>query len=43
MIGESVLLNKPVAIEQAVLDISRFEMYQLQYEHLRRYETQFSG
>jgi hypothetical protein len=43
MIRESVLLNKPVAIGQAVLDISKLEMYQLRYEHLRRYATQFGG
>jgi hypothetical protein len=36
MMRESVLLNKPVAIGQAVLDISKLEMYQLRYDHLKK-------
>jgi uncharacterized C2H2 Zn-finger protein len=43
MMRESVLLNKPVAIGQAVLDISKLEMYQLRYDHLKRYSNQFKG
>lgn len=38
-----VLLDKPVYIGQAVLDLSKLLMYKLRYEKLPRYATQFGG
>ena len=38
-----VLLDKPVFIGQAVLDLSKLIMYQLRYEQLPKYEQEFGG
>lgn len=38
-----VLLDKPVYIGQAVLDLSKLVMYRLRYESLPKYELQFGG
>jgi hypothetical protein len=43
MLRESVLLDKPVSIGQAVLDISKLEMYQLRYHHLAHYAALLNG
>ena len=43
MSKEKVVLNKPVYIGQAVLDLSKLEMYELRYNTLARYEAQFPG
>jgi hypothetical protein len=43
MLRQNVLLNKPVAIGQAVLDISKLEMYQLRYNHLQHFANKFGG
>jgi len=40
---ESICLNRPVYIGQAVLDLSKLRMYRLQYEDLERYRTMFPG
>ena len=38
-----ILLDKPVYIGQAVLDLSKLVMYQLRYEHLAAYSREFRG
>jgi hypothetical protein len=38
-----VLLNKPIYIGQAVLDLSKLVMYKLRYESMEKYEKQFGG
>jgi hypothetical protein len=43
MLRQNVMLNKPVAIGQAVLDISKLEMYQLRYNHLQHFAHKFGG
>jgi len=43
MLRQSVLLDKPVAIGQAVLDISKLEMYELRYHHLAHYAALLNG
>ena len=40
---ERVYLNKPVFIGQAVLDLSKLEMYELRYDVLPRYASVFEG
>ena len=40
---ESIILNKPIFIGQAVLDLSKLEMYELRYIHLKRYEDTLQG
>ena len=37
------MLNKPVFIGQAVLDLSKLIMYRIRYEHLPKYAERFSG
>jgi hypothetical protein len=43
MLRQSILLNKPVSIGQAVLDISKLEMYELRYNHIAHYAAKFNG
>ena len=43
MVKEQIFLEKPVYIGQAVLELSKLEMYQLRYNHLARYEKQLGG
>ena len=43
LLNLQVRLNKPVFIGQAVLDLSKLEMYELRYEKLPQYEAQFSN
>src|SRR5271156_6647352 len=38
-----VVLNRPIFIGQAVLDLSKLTMYQLRYEQLPKYEVEFQG
>lgn len=38
-----ILLDKPVFIGQAVLDLSKLVMYELRYNKLRAYEEEFGG
>lgn len=38
-----VILNKPIFIGQAVLDLSKLEMYELRYKHLSFYDHTFEG
>ena len=38
-----VTLDKPMYIGQAVLELSKLEMYELRYVHLPRYEHEFGG
>ena len=38
---EQVTLNKPVFIGQAVLDLAKLEMYELFYDRLKGYESEF--
>ena len=38
-----VLLDRPIFIGQAVLDLSKLTMFQLRYEQLPRYEVEFQG
>ena len=40
---EHVKLNKPIYIGQAVLELSKLEMYELRYHHLTQYEQLFNG
>ena len=40
---EMVVLNKPIYIGQAVLDLSKLVMYKLRYEQFPKYEKQFNG
>lgn len=40
---EEIKLEKPIFIGQAVLDLSKLEMYELRYKHLSRYEELFNG
>jgi len=40
---ETICLNRPVYIGQAVLDLSKLRMYKLQYEELERYRNLFPG
>ena len=40
---ESICLDRPVYIGQAVLDLSKLRMYRLQYVELQRYRHQFPG
>ena len=37
------MLDRPVYIGQAVLDLSKLRMYRLQYVELRRYREQYAG
>lgn len=43
LLKDHVKLDKPIYIGQAVLDLSKLEMYQLRYEKLVQYETEFGG
>ena len=43
LLKSEVLLNKPVFIGQAVLDLSKFVRYKLRYEQLAKYARQFEG
>ena len=43
MVKEQIYLEKPVYIGQAVLELSKLEMYELRYTHLARYEQQLGG
>ena len=43
LLKEIIIFNKPVYIGMSVLDISKLEMYQLRYDHLRRYASLFKG
>ena len=38
---EQVTLNKPVFVGQAVLDLAKLEMYELFYDRLKSYESEF--
>jgi len=40
---ERIILNKPIYIGQAVLELSKLTMYQLRYEHLTTYAKHFGG
>ena len=40
---ETIMLDRPVYIDQAVLDLSKLRMYRLQYVELQRYREQFAG
>jgi DNA polymerase type B, organellar and viral len=40
---ETIVLDRPVYIGQAVLDLSKLRMYRLQYIELQRYREQFAG
>ena len=40
---ETICLDRPVYVGQAVLDLSKLRMYRLQYEELQRYREQFRG
>jgi hypothetical protein len=39
---ENILLDRPIFIGQAVLDVSKLRMYQLQYEELEAYRSEFN-
>jgi hypothetical protein len=39
---ETICLNRPVYIGQAILDISKLRMYRLNYEELEKYRTTFN-
>ena len=39
--NETICLNKPVYIGQAVLDLSKLRMYRLQYEDLEKYRVHY--
>jgi hypothetical protein len=43
LLKEEVLLDRPVYIGQAVLDLSKLVMYQLRYEKMAAYAQQFGG
>ena len=43
LLKSEVLLNKPVFIGQAVLDLSKLVIYKLRYEQLAKYARQFQG
>jgi hypothetical protein len=43
LLKETILLNKPVYIGMSVLDISKLEMYELRYTHLKMYANLFGG
>jgi hypothetical protein len=43
LIKQEVLLDKPVYMGQAVLDLSKLIMYRLRYGNLRQYETMLNG
>ena len=38
---DEICLNRPIYIEQAVLDLSKVRMYELQYIELQRYRDMF--
>ena len=40
---ETIMLDRPVYIGQAVLDLSKLRMYRLQYVDLQRYREQYAG
>jgi len=40
---ETICLDRPVYIGQAVLDLSKLRMYRLQYDELERYRNRFAG
>lgn len=40
---ETIMLDRPVYIGQAVLDLSKLRMYRLQYVELQQYRQQFAG
>ena len=40
---ESICLDRPIYIGQAVLDLSKLRMYQLQYHELENYRNEFKG
>lgn len=40
---EQIVLNKPIFIGQAVLDLSKLVMYELRYRHLNNYASRFKG
>ena len=40
---ETICLDRPVYIGQAVLDLSKLRMYRLQYVELQRYREEFAG
>ena len=42
MLKEDIVLNKPVYVGQAVLDLAKLRMYQLQYVDLERYRNEFN-
>ena len=42
MIKENIILDKPVFIGQAVLDLSKLRMYRLQYIELENYRNEFN-
>jgi len=39
---ESICLNRPVYVGQAILDLSKLRMYQLQYVELQKYRNMFN-
>ena len=41
LIKDSICLNKPIYVGQAVLDLSKLRMYRLQYVELERYREEF--
>ena len=43
LLPEEVLLNKPIIIGQAVLDLSKLVMYKWKYENFPFYEDKFGG
>jgi hypothetical protein len=43
MLNDDIILDKPIYIGQAVLDISKLIMYELRYTTLPRYEEEFGG
>ena len=43
LLKEEILMDKPVYIGQAVLDLSKLVMYRLRYDHLAKYANQLNG
>jgi DNA polymerase type B, organellar and viral/Recombination endonuclease VII len=40
---ETICLDRPVYVGQAVLDLSKLRMYKLQYQELQKYREQYAG